>query len=299
MSIVVTGPPSPPWQPALSRSEHLSSLNFVHCGQLLSQDVNALGGFGTRTTLNGLLATVSGLKSRYNKLYIVTPYKAKYRPKTADFMIGRVTSIRRAIWKLDINYRFPAILHLNNMILPSGELRRKNLDDEIAMRDYLTVGDLLSAEVQHVRNKGEVELHTGHVSVAKCGQGILLRVWPDLVRSQKKHICEIYGIQIVIADNGFVWISSKAMAEAKGDYVEDITLAKRRSILRIAACVRLLGKRWINISENTILFAYKLSLSYKIREIAYPDVSLSLISELRNCEHSERENCQGYHTSEA
>ena len=39
-------------------------------------------------------------------------------------------------------------------------LLRKTAEDELAMREYLMEGDLISAEVQMVRHDGAVDLHT-------------------------------------------------------------------------------------------------------------------------------------------
>lgn len=48
---------------------------------------------------------------------------------------------------MDVGGRLFASLHLHSVNLPGGELRRKSIEDELLMSQYLIDGDLVSAEV--------------------------------------------------------------------------------------------------------------------------------------------------------
>ncbi|KAL6727992.1 hypothetical protein Aduo_009809 [Ancylostoma duodenale] len=281
MSVIVTGPPSARRQRTFNKSWN-SRMDIVHCGKILCTNRDALSGPGTKITNSGLMATVSGLKKQFNKFYAVQPYKSKYVPKTGDAVIGRVVRIQRALWKLDVNHRRSANFRLDNMNLPGGELRRKDSWDELSMSESLTVGDLAVAELQQVGLRGNVGLHCRDLSQGKLGQGVLLKVWPSLIKLQKKNVHELFGVGLVIAPNGLVWISS-GVSSAYG-YVEDLTLAvpmeRRKCMVRIAACVRLLAKSHICICDKTIIAVYKLSLKYDVKDLARLDIQKALTSKL-------------------
>ncbi|KAF2988030.1 hypothetical protein EK904_005606 [Melospiza melodia maxima] len=52
--------------------------------------------------------------------------------------------VQQKRWKVETNSRLDSVLLLSSINLPGGELRRKSAEDELAMRDYLQEGDLIS-----------------------------------------------------------------------------------------------------------------------------------------------------------
>ncbi|KAK6741610.1 hypothetical protein RB195_009462 [Necator americanus] len=285
MSITVTGPRLGLHHCSSEETKDLRKLHsdFVYCGMLLTEEGTVLSGLGTEASRDGILATVSGYRIQYDKLCLVTPFKSKYMPKVGDFVIGRIINVQNAFWRVEVNCRLSAILRLNNINLPSGELRRKCLQDVISMNEHLAVGDLITAEVQRVATKGQVELHTRNLGHGKLGQGILIGVFPSLIKPQAKHVHEMFGIEVTIGDNGLVWISPEI--SATGGYGEDTTAVvskeKRETMVRVAVCVRLLAKGFIFVSDKTILAALKLSMAFRIKDLACSEIIQLFISELR------------------
>ncbi|KAK6034662.1 hypothetical protein COOONC_27834 [Cooperia oncophora] len=238
-------------------------------------------GHGTIPIGDKLSASVSGFKVQYSRLFLVEPYKSKYVPKIGDVVVGRIASIQKARWKVDVNYRMAAILHLNNVNLPGGELRRKGLEDEVAMAKHMVVGDMVSAEVQQIRMRGQVQLHTRNLKYGKLGQGVMIKAPPSLVKPQKEYMHEIHGIGVIIGCNGIIWISPSLNNDPDGGYDTDCTtmlpLAKRTALVRIAACVRILIKNLISIYDVSIMSAYGASLVYQVKELAHPEISAVLV----------------------
>ncbi|VDM74382.1 unnamed protein product [Strongylus vulgaris] len=226
MSIYVSAPPLQHPCDSSRKERTFPSAESVHCGRLLSYDDNVLSGHGTVLAGAGLLASVSGLKIQYSQLYMVEPYKSKYLPKVGDVVVGRIVSVQKARWKVDVNYRIAAVLHLNNVNLPGGELRRKGLEDEIAMSEHLVVGDLISAEVQQIKARGQLQLHTRNLKYGKLGQGILVKVIPTLIKPQKEYMHVLFGIGVTIGCNGVIWISPEMSSDPDGGYGQDVTIIK-------------------------------------------------------------------------
>ena len=52
---------------------------------------------------------------RVNKLISVTPLKTKYQGEIGDVVVGRVTEVQQKRWKIDINARLDAALHLSSV----------------------------------------------------------------------------------------------------------------------------------------------------------------------------------------
>ncbi|ETN74892.1 hypothetical protein NECAME_12659 [Necator americanus] len=295
MPILVAAPTSLRHQHIIVKEHYVESyMEFVNCGRVLSCDGSVLSGHGTIVSGGGLLATVSGLKVQYSQLHMVEPYKSKFIPKVGDVVVGRIVNVQKARWKVDVNYRIAAILQLNNVNLPGGELRRKGLEDEIAMSGHLVVGDVVSAEVQQVKSKGQLQLHTRNLKYGKLGQGILIKVFPNLIKPQKEYMHELLGIGVIIGCNGVVWISPDVSSDQYSGHSQDVTsvvpLEKRLSMARIAACIHLLSKCLICIYDTSIIAAYKASISFEIKDVGRPEISASLIRKVKQAIFVEEEH---------
>ena len=52
---------------------------------------------------------------------MVEPYKKLYKPEVGDVVLGRVISVDKKSWRIDINYNRDANLSLSSINLPQGE----------------------------------------------------------------------------------------------------------------------------------------------------------------------------------
>ncbi|KAK6030028.1 hypothetical protein OSTOST_03848 [Ostertagia ostertagi] len=274
MSTIITGPPTIRTQNIIPREERQNSReDVVYCGQLLSSSTDVISGHGTIPFGDKLSASVSGVKVQYSRLFLVEPYKSKYVPKIGDIVVGRIASVQRARWKVDVNYRMTVILHLNDVNIPGGELRREGLEDKVSMTKHMVVGDVVSAEVQQIRMRGQLQLHTRKFEIREAQSRI---VPSSLVKPQKEYMHEIYGIGVIVGCNGILWISPALIADSDADTVE-LPLDKRSALVRIAACARLLARNLISIYDVSIISAYSASLVYKVKELAHPKISSLLV----------------------
>ena len=101
-----------------------------------------------------LVATLCGVVRRVDRLTYVKPLRARYAPELGDVVVGRVVEVSGRRWRVDLGAARGAALLLSAVNLPGGALRRRNADDELAMRGVFREGDLLSAEVQAVHHGG-------------------------------------------------------------------------------------------------------------------------------------------------
>lgn len=144
-------------------------------------------GHGTYIHDGNLVATVSGIVDRVNKLVSVLPLKSRYvdsvsytagvvpkqstsrfQGEIGDVVVGRIVEVAHKRWKVDIQGRQHALLMLSSINLPGGaqvlralgsyarqsaklmpEQRRRSAADALQMRNFFAEGDLISVCVSH------------------------------------------------------------------------------------------------------------------------------------------------------
>ncbi len=114
-----------------------------------------------------ILSCLAGEVNTINKLVTVIPQKQPYKPEVGDVIVGRVISVDKKSWRLDINSLRDANLNLTAINLPKGEQRRRSESDAMQMRNYFEENDLLSGEVQQVHSDGGVNVQTRNLKYGK------------------------------------------------------------------------------------------------------------------------------------
>ncbi|VDN56900.1 unnamed protein product [Dracunculus medinensis] len=244
---------------------------LVTPGATISRNVNFMRGHGTYTRDDELIASVGGVVEQVNKLVSVRPIKSRYNGHVGDVVVGRVIEVQQKRWKIETNSRLHSTLMLSSVNLPGGELRRKSLEDQLMMREYLKEGDLISAEVQKVQSDGQLSLHTRNLRYGKLSMGTLVKVSPYLIKRRKTHFHTFpYGISIILGCNGNIWISPVTSEDygLTGGYVQNleevISMEIRTAIARTANCINILAKYNIPIYDTTIILAYEASNDYEV-----------------------------------
>ncbi|KAG1957700.1 exosome complex component RRP4 [Pimephales promelas] len=234
-----------------------------------------------------LTASVAGQVERVNKLICVKPLKTRYNGEVGDVVVGRITEVQQKRWKVETNSRLDSVLLLSSVNLPGGELRRRSTQDELAMRDYLQEGDLISAEVQSIFSDGAVSLHTRSLKYGKLGQGVLVLVSPSLVKRQKTHFHNLpCGASVILGNNGYVWLYPTPETqdeEAGGFYtsLEPVSVADREVISRLRNCLLALAAHKVLLYDTSMLYCYEAALPHKIKDILKPETMEEIVLETR------------------
>ncbi|VDK18184.1 unnamed protein product [Anisakis simplex] len=289
MSVEITGPPlALPSQ--LLESEKVPKDKLVVPGANVSSSHNFMRGHGTYLNGDELTASVAGVVEQVNKLITVKPIKSRYNGEIGDVVVGRITEVQQKRWKVETNSRLDSTLMLSSVNLPGGELRRKSVEDELMMREYLKEGDLISAEVQKVQSDGQLQLHTRNLKYGKLSQGTLVKVSPYLVKRRKTHFHTLpCGASVILGCNGNIWISPVASEEqtATGGYAQNldevclvVPMQTRAVIARLVNCVNVLAKHHIPLYDTTILLAYEVSSIYEVKELLKPVVAAEVAAEV-------------------
>jgi exosome complex component RRP4 len=177
----------------------------------------------TTTTTLQLRASICGTIQRINKLISVESIALyQYTPNIGDLIIGRVRCIQKDKWILDVvsqsssssgaatTTTITGTLPLSSVHLPGKTIQRKrNANDVLEMRQYITEGDLVSCEVHKVQqNSTQLQLHTRSVRYGKLENGCVIAVPCQLIPRRKTHYTTLlhHQYQILIGCNGLIWI---------------------------------------------------------------------------------------------
>jgi exosome complex component RRP4 len=148
-----------------------------------------------------------GLAEDKNGLFFVIPLSGVYNPKRGDGVIGRVTDIIFSKFIVDINSPYEAVLPLSEATEDFIDMTRTDLTK------YFTYGDLIFTEISAVSKTKNIQLSMKDRKCRKLHSGRLISVTPAKVPriigkagSMVEMIKEITKTQIVVGQNGLVWI---------------------------------------------------------------------------------------------
>ncbi|EQB61699.1 exosome complex exonuclease rrp4 [Vairimorpha apis BRL 01] len=183
-------------------------MDFKLPGENICESEDYIRGHGTFIKGDFLLSSYFGTPKIINKLVTVTPkFFHRYTPEIGDVVVGRVTGIFNKKWKIEMNCKSDVSLNLSSINLPGVTQRRKLESDEILMREYFDIDDLLVAEVQKISKTGFVSLHTRSEKYKKLLNGILIKIPSSLVPQLKTKFLNFSDFEIIIGCNGYIWIS--------------------------------------------------------------------------------------------
>ncbi|XP_016928060.1 exosome complex component RRP4 [Drosophila suzukii] len=266
------------WRDLAAHADHLPTVYTP--GEVLMPEAGFMRGHGTFVEDENIKASVAGVIQKVNKLISVRPLKSRYVGEIGDVVVARVCEVQQKRWRVDTNSRLDSVLLLSSVNLPGGELRRRSAEDEQMMRRYLDEGDLISAEVQNIFEEGTLSLYTRSLKYGKLSQGILVKVFPALVKRRKMHFHNLpCGASVILGNNGYIWISPTKGQEQEGgeggfalNLNEHIPRGDREVIARLRNSVLALAKCKLMIYDTSIQYAYEESLKYEAHELLQQNV---------------------------
>lgn len=115
-------------------------------------------------------------------------------------------------------------------------------------------------------------------SAHQLSQGVIIKVFPSLVKRRKTHFHNLpCGASIILGNNGFIWISPTTNSEIEGDggftqnLSEAIPRADREVIARLRNCILALSKTKMMLYDTSILYAYEESAKYEVDELLHQE----------------------------
>jgi exosome complex component RRP4 len=249
-----------------------SAVNHVIPGEVITQETGYLRGHGTFVQDEKLVATISGVVERVNKLISVRPLKSRYTGEVGDVVVGRIKEVGQKRWKVDMNSRQDGMLLLSSINLPGGVQRRRTEADVLLMRSYFAENDLISAEVQQFYSDGSISIHTRSLKYGKLEGGQFLAVRPVLMKRQKSSFHTLpCGVDVILGINGYIWLSPPKDVPST-----ETAAVVREKIARVRNAIEALSRQFIPIYPLTIMDTYEAGLAYPAKDMMKPELAEKL-----------------------
>ncbi|MFB6204172.1 MAG: exosome complex RNA-binding protein Rrp4 [Candidatus Nanohaloarchaea archaeon] len=138
----------------------------------------------------------------------VVPMSGRYIPSEGDVVIGEVSRVSYSRWTVDLNSPYDGALGIS-------EASEEYVDlDEEDLTDYFEVGDAIVVKVDSVSESMDVDLTMKDRRCKKLHGGRIIEIAPSKVPrvigkkgTMVKQINEKTGCNIIVGQNGQVWIS--------------------------------------------------------------------------------------------
>jgi exosome complex RNA-binding protein Rrp4 len=201
-----------------------------------------------------------------------------------DVIIGRIISVEKKLWRVNLNAQREGILNLTAINLPQGEQRIRNEEDQMSMRIYFKENDLLSGEIQQITQNGNIHIQTRNLKYGKLKNGILVKVNHSLIKKKKHQFIEIvYNIKIILALNGYCWIyysTVKIEDEYFSDDKNKIDIINKEEKIDEKSCILIIlirniikniDEAEIEIKKETIIRYYELFIEMYRKNVNFDD----------------------------
>ncbi|SRR3989344_874630 len=157
-----------------------------------------------------VFSRVVGLSEKRGNAFLVIPLSGVYNPKKGDGVIGKISEVSFSKWVVDINSPYQSVLPLNEAVEEFVDLTKTDLTK------FFNYGDMVFAEITSVSKNKNIQLSMHDRKCRKLREGRLIKVVPAKVPriigkngSMVEMIKKLTGTQIVVGQNGIVWIKGE------------------------------------------------------------------------------------------
>lgn len=175
-------------------------------GEVLAEGMDYVPSYGTYRQDEKILAQKLGLVNIEGKVIKLIPLSGRYMPKRNDVIIGQMTEILMAGWRLDINCAYTAMLSIADA---SSAFIKRGAD----LTRYFEIGDMVVTKVTNVTSQKLVDVSMKGPGLKKLHGGRLIKVNPQkvprIIGKQGTMISMVKrstGCRIVVGQNGLIWI---------------------------------------------------------------------------------------------
>ncbi len=184
-------------------------------GEALAEGLDFLPGNGCYRDNNIICSKVVGLVRLKDRFISVTSLSGVYIPKPGDSVIALIEDIQTTFWIVDMNSPYDGILPLSEAVGEYVDIQRTDISR------YFDVGDIIYAKILNVSRTKSVQLTMNDPRAKKLKDGRVIKVTPSKVPriigkdgSMIDMIKQATGCQIIVGQNGIVWVKGEKEALA-------------------------------------------------------------------------------------
>jgi len=178
---------------------------IVMPGDLIAKNPRAAG-YGTYVENGKVYAKFLGLLDKTDTCVRVIPLKGRYIPSSGDVVIGIVREVTANGWIVDIYSPYQAFLPV--LEYPENAMKNKKVNE------VLDIGDAIIGKILSIDPKMKVTLTMKDKVCKPVRVGRIVAINPARVPrvigkkgSMIKMLKSELGIQIVVGQNGLIWIN--------------------------------------------------------------------------------------------
>ena len=198
-----------------NKSILVNEREIVVPGQELANGMDYLPSEGAFREGDKIISSKLGLFNLDGRLIKVIPLGGRYIPKKNDTVIGRVSDVSFSNWRIDIGWAFDIMVHLR-------EGSRDFIPNDADLSKYYGPGDLVVAKILKVTGTKIIDASMKMPGCRKLGPGRVIQVEssrvPRIIGKQGSMITmikEATGCNIVVGQNGTVWLSGEDPAKER------------------------------------------------------------------------------------
>jgi exosome complex component RRP4 len=134
-------------------------------------------------------------------------------------------------------------------------------------------------------HNGALQLQTRSSNYGRLDSGVFVRVYAALVKRSQQHFVSFdFGVQVILANNGFIWIKKLSEEDQKkqkhlpfmsktqvGRKEESVSGKDRENICRVRNAILALQAMFIPIHQKTILDVLESSKEMEAKAMTIPD----------------------------
>jgi len=183
-------------------------------GEVLAEGIGFVPGFGTWRDGDVIRAQRLGLVSVDNKVVRLIPLSGAYIPKLNDRVIGKVVDVLLTGWRLEINSPYSAVLTMKDA---TSEFIVRGAD----LTQFYKLDDFVVTKITNVTSQKLIDVTMKGPGLRKLQSGRVIVVNPQKVPriigkegSMVTMIKEATGCNIIVGQNGWVWLEGEPEQEA-------------------------------------------------------------------------------------
>ncbi|MEK6848372.1 MAG: exosome complex RNA-binding protein Rrp4 [Nanoarchaeota archaeon] len=179
-------------------------------GEKIASGDECLPGEGTKREGKDILAIRYGVVSEEGRMFKVIPLSGIYYPRAGNVIIAAVRDIVFNGWMMDINAPYGGFLSV---------MECPRFFDRNDLSEHMGIGDAIACKIYSVKRKG-VDVTIKGRGLGKLEDGLIIKINSNKVPrvigkegTMINLIKEKTGCNIVVGQNGIVWISGRNIEE--------------------------------------------------------------------------------------
>lgn len=199
----------------MSEKLYVADRAIVIPGELIAEGIEFLPSGKAFREGDKIYASTIGMVSVKGRVVKVIPLTGRYMPRKSDVVIGKITAVLAGGWSVDVNSAYAADL-------PLAEGTAEFIPRGADLTRFFDLNDYVFAEVTNVTETKFVKLSASRRPYRRLKGGILVSISPVKVPrvigkqgSMVKMIKDASGCDVVVGQNGWIWIKGTPETESK------------------------------------------------------------------------------------